>query len=626
MTSILSNGSSALLAFQRALATVSHNVANVATDGYSRQRVDLATRLGGPPGRGYIGGGVQVAGLQRLVDNLVTGRMLESGGELGRLEKLSQLASRIDSMFSGSSTGLSGPWSSFFDAAQGVAAEPASQAARQEMLGRANGLTARFSMLDGELQRMDDEIDATLQGGAEEVNRLSQDIARLNAEISRDPSNVSPDLLDQRDRLVGELSGLVGATTVQQDNGALNVFTSGGQPLVVGATASTMVATADPYRPDRTVLALQAQGRMVSLGDGAIGGSLGGALEARAQVIDPTRAELGRMAAGLAESFNAMHREGMDFYGNLGADFFNVPAPVTRPHANNTGSATLSANVADVGALTGQPIVLQYDGGAWTARNADTGAAIPMTGTGAPGDPLVIEGVEVVVGGAPAANDRFLLSPTEGAASGLDVAISDPNRIAAASPVRASAALSNGGTGSVTGIRVDDVRNPALLNPAQIVFVDAGNYTIDGAGPFPYTPGDTISANGWSLTLDGAPQAGDTFDISANGAGSSDNGNARAFAVLDDARVLGGGANSLNDALSGMTVKIGSTAREAAYGLEGQSAVDASIRAERESLSGVNLDEEAANLLRYQQAYQAAAQVISTADSMFQSLLAAVRR
>ena len=250
-----------------------------------------------------------------------------------------------------------------------------------------------------------------------------------------------------------------------------------------------------------------------------------------------------------------------------------------------------------------------------------------MTGTGTAADPLVVNGIEVVLAsGTPAANDRFLLQPTAGAAGNLGVAITDPGRIAAATPVKATTDLANTGSGKLSGLKVTDAANAALLAPADIEFIDATQYTINGTGPFAYTPGQTIAYNGWSVVLDGAPAAGDTFSVGPTGANSSDNGNAKLLSNLDDARVLNGGTLTLNGAIGGLTTQVGSAARQADYSAQAQQVIHDQAQAARDAVSGVNLDEEAADLMRLQQAYQAASQIIATADTLFQSLLAATRR
>ncbi|RPE80876.1 flagellar hook-associated protein FlgK [Vulcaniibacterium tengchongense] len=626
MANVLSTGAGALIAFQRALATVSHNVANVATDGYSRQRVELATRNPTDMGYGYVGNGVQVADVRRVADELATARLLDSGGELARLQQLAALASRVDGLLSDPATGLAGVWSNFFDAASGLGAAAASSAAREDLLADARALATRFNQLDGQLDAMDDEVDAGLRSAVAEVNRLSSEIARLNGEIVSNPGHVANDLLDQRDRLIAELAGHTGGRTVAQSDGALNVVTPGGQALVVGNTAARLTAVADPYRPDRLQLALEGNGAQVRLDAATLGGKIGGLLEFRGGVLDPALAELGRLATGLAATFNAQHRAGMDLNGQMGADFFALPAPSAYPHAGNAGDAGLQARVGDLAAVDGRNVLLRFDGSAWSATDPNTGAAVALSGTGTAADPLRVGGVEIVVGGTAAAGDRFLLQPTAGIAGGLGVAIADPNRIAAATPVKAQAELGNLGSGKVAGLRVDDAANPALLANVEIEFIDADRYTVDGAGPFAYTPGQPIAANGWSLTLDGAPAAGDRFGVGPAGAGSSDNGNALLLANLDDAKRLNGGTVSLNGALGGLTTSVGSSARQADQAAQAQQILHDQAQSARDAVAGVNIDEEAANMLRFQQAYQAAAQVIATADGMFQSLIQAVSR
>ncbi|MCD9045742.1 flagellar hook-associated protein FlgK [Luteimonas sp. MHLX1A] len=625
MANILSTGTSALIAFQRALTTVSHNVANINTPGYSRQRVEFEARSPQYAGVGYIGRGSQISDIRRVADELANARLIDSGGELARLQQLSSMANRVDALMSDKATGIAGLWSGFFGSVSALSSNASAPAERQNMLGQANALTTRFGQLQGQFDMLGREVNGGLVAGADEVNRLASEIARMNAQIGS-ATSAAPDLLDRREQLVSQLVTYTGGTAVPQDGGALNVFTAGGQALVVGTQPSQLTTVADPYRPERLQLALQSQGQTIRIDERAMGGRIGGLLEFRNQVLDPAQAELGRIALGLATSFNAGHAAGMDQQGAMGGDFFNVPAPAVNAHAGNSGDARLAATVADLGAVDGRNLVLKWTDGAWSATDATSGAAVAMTGSGSEADPLQVAGLSLVMTGAPQADDRFLLQPTAQVAGGIGVAVTDPARIAAASPVRVEAALDNLGSGKPTALRVVDARNAALAANVQISFLDGDQYEIDGDGPYPYTPGSAISANGWSFVLDGVPAAGDTFNVRRNGAGSSDNGNAALLAGFDDRRSLDDGSLSLNGAISGLTTAVGSAARQAEYAAEAQGVLHEQAQATREGISGVNLDEEAANMLRLQQAYQAAAQIISTADSMFQTLLGAVRR
>lgn len=627
MSGILSTGTSALLAFQRALGTVGHNVANAATPGYSRQRVDLAARPGQNTGAGYIGQGVDVARLQRLADGLVFARQVDSSGELGRLSQLSSLSGRVDGLVSDSATGLSTQWSSFFNAAKGVSADPASPIARSQLLSAGEQLAARWRSLDGQLSSLETETDQRLQGKVGDANVLASEIAALNQNIAAAGSNVAPDLLDARAQRIDQLASLVGGETVPQDDGALNVFTAGGQALVLGNRAMTLTTVVDPFRPDRLQVALEGTGGKVRLPSSSVSGEIGGLLEFRERVLDPARTELGRLATAFADTFNATQRAGVDYNGATGADFFTLAPPRIDARAGNTGSATLTASVDDASALKGNDLVLRFDG-AWSATRADTGEAVTMSGSGTSADPFKVAGIALVVGGAPAVGDRYSLRPYADAASSLRVALTDPAQIAAAAPLQAQADTTNLGDARPASTQVTDATAFAGFTAATVDFIDDSNYTIDGAGPYSYTAGSPIAdtAAGWSMALTGTPAAGDSFSLARTPPRSSDNGNARVLGALDQQGVLDGGTRSLTLGLSQLTARVGTDARHADLSLEAQSAIHDQISAERESVSGVNLDEEAADMLRFQQAYQAAAQVISTADTMFQTLLSAVRR
>lgn len=626
MTSVLSTGTNALLAFQRALATTSHNVANIKTPGFSRQRVEFATSDPAQMGFGTVGNGTRIADIRRVADQLAVSRLLDGSGELARLKQLSTMADRVDALFSDTATNVSGVWSKFFDAVSGQSSNASATADRQNMLDSGNTLATRFTQLNVQLDRLGEETNNGLLAGASEINRLAQEIAQLNDAVGGKGVNAAPDLLDRRDQLIANLVGYTGGTAVIQDGNLMNVYSAGGQALVVGTTASRVTTTADPYQPERLQLALESQGQKILLEPRALGGQMGGLLEFRDTILTPAKAELGKLAIGLASEFNAVHRAGVDLYGQPGGDFFDIGTPRVGPNAANTGSATLSATYGDLSALDTQNVVLKYDGGAWSAQRADSGATVPISGTGTAADPLRLNGVALVVGGTPANNDRFLLQPTASVAGSIRIAITDPSRIAAAAAVKASATLSNTGTGKLSGVQVTDANDPALRTAATIVFTSPTTFTLNGGAAQTYTPGQTLTANGWSVVMDGAPRAGDSFAIGPTGAGSSDNSNALRLSKVEDAKLFNAGTITLGGALGGLTTQVGAAARAADYSLQAQQVITDQAQSARDSISGVNLDEEAADMLRLQQAYQAASQLISTADTMFQTILGAVSR
>jgi flagellar hook-associated protein 1 len=293
----------------------------------------------------------------------------------------------------------------------------------------------------------------------------------------------------------------------------------------------------------------------------------------------------------------------------------------------STGTvSTVAATRTNVGQLTTSNYQLSYTGGAWSLRNADTGAAVTMTGAGTAGSPFVAEGLSFVVSGVPTNGDRFLIQPTAAAIDGLDVLITDPSRVAAAAPIRTSVAGGNLGNGTISAGEVLTVGNAALRTTATIQFTSATTYSINGAGSFTYASGGNIDANGWRVAISGTPQTGDTFTVSDNTGGVGDNRNALALSSVLGQGLFSGGTESLNASSSRLVGRVGVQANQAQVSRDAQQIVLDDTVSANEQVTGVNLDEEAANMLRYQQAYQAAAQMIRVTQELFDSLLNATGR
>ncbi len=626
MADILSIGSSALLAYSRALSTTSHNISNVNTPGYSRQRVELATPPGAGSGSGFVGSGVSVSTVARLTDGLVNTRLLGDASAYARLDVYAGYASRVDAQLSGADTNLAAPLQAFFGAANTLAQNPTSPAARQSLIGSAETLAAMFNDSQAQLDSMDAEIDARVRVTVDDINRIGSALAQLNDRIAlaqgqfaRQPAN---DLLDQRDQLLQDLSERISISTVMQDDGSLNVFTAGGQALVLGARSTPLAVAGDSYGSGR--LEVTQGGAIITSQLG--GGALGGLLDVRREVLDPARRELGWVAAGIAETFNAQHAQGLDAYGELGGSFFTPPAGTALAATSNSGTAAVALGFGDVAALRPDDYDLRLLGSGWQLTSRSTGSVVALTGTGSSSDPLRGAGLELTVSGSAVVGDRFLLQPTAQLAGQMSVTISDPMRVAAASPLRVTAAIGNTGSATAATPTVLDAGSASLLDPVNIEFTSASTYQINGAGSYAYSPGTPIAVNGWSLSLSGTPAAGDRYAIARGASNSGDNANAKALAGIFTRGTLDGGRSTLAQAQTALVADAGLDAQQSALRRNAQSAVLTQARNEREAISGVNLDEEAADLVRFQQAYQAAARVIQVADTLFQTLLQATGR
>lgn len=629
MADVMSTAVSGLLAFQRALDTTSQNIANAATPGYSRQRVELATRPAQPYGSGWIGSGVQIATVARVYDSFLATQVRSSASSLARYDTIATAAGRLDNVLGDSSHGVAAAFQNFVNAFHDVASDPSSATSRQALLSQAEVFVSQMASYDNRMRSFAADVNEQLRAGTAAVSALASSLAQLNGQITEaygrtgQPPN---DLLDQRDRLIDELSRHVDVSVVGQEDGSANIFIGTGQPLVVGRIATSLGVAPDPFDPTRLTVAVRSNGATIDLASQVSGGSLGGLLEFRAQVLDPARDALGKVAAGIAEVINGQHMQGMTLTGAMGAEFFAIGTPTVLASTANTGESSLTAQIGAAGDLTGSDYILEYTG-SWELRNATSGAPLAMSGSGTAADPFVADGLSLVVaGGAPAPGDRFRIEPTRDLIDGLALRISDPAAIAAASPVRSTAAASNLGSGAIAAPVVTDAAQPALRTTVTIEFTGASAYTVNGSGPFAYVPGADIEMNGWRAQLTGAPAAGDRFTVSDNTGGVGDNANLMAMIGALESPSLGGGTTSIGDAATQLVARIGMQTAQAQANRDAFDVVHQQDVAAQQAVSGVNLDEEAANLIMLQQAYQAAAQLIAVAQSMFDSLLDATRR
>ena len=629
-TSILSIGQSAIAAAQAGLNTTGHNIANASTPGYSRQVVIQGAALPQNFGFGFMGQGTQVSTIQRVYNEYLGVQVQSAQASKSGLDSYYTQIKQINNMLADPTAGLSPSLQDFFSGIQTLASNPSNISARQATLSSADALTGRFQSLAGQLNEISQGVNSQIQSSVNAINSYARQIAQLNDSIGKVQSAAGQppnDLLDQRDQLVLDLNKQIKATVVKQGDGSYNVFIGNGQPLVVGTTASKLVSVASTSDPSKTVVAYQSgNGSTVPLSEsGLAGGQLGGLVEFRGKTLEPAQNALGRVAIGLASTINAQHSLGQDLNGNLGGALFTLASPVVYANSGNASSASVTASISDAGALTTSDYRLQYDGSQYTLTRLSDNTATTFAPAALP---QTVDGVTINVSTTPATGDSFLIRPTVNGASGIGVAISDPALLAAAAPIRATAASGNTGSGAIGAgsVNTPPPPNANLQQPVTITFTSATTYNVTGTGTgnptgLTYTPGATISYNGWSTAISGTPAAGDSFTVASNTGGVGDSRNALLLGDLQTANTLGNGTTSYQGAYSQFVSQIGNKTRElevtssAAGNLLSQTTLSA------QNESGVNLDEEAANLLRYQQAYQAAGKVMQIASQLFDVLL-----
>lgn len=640
--SIFTIGVSGLNAAQAGMLTTSHNISNASTPGYNRQTIVQGTNVPTFTGAGFIGQGTQVETVKRIYDQFLGGQVLSAQAGASEMDTYLAQIRQIDNLLADQSAGLSPALSAFFKGVQDVAANPASIPARQSMLSAAQALVSRFQSLDQRLSDIRQGTNQQIAGQITRINTCSSQLADINQRIilaqaggSNQPPN---DLLDQRDQMLKDLNQLVRVSTVTQTDGSFSVFIGNGQPLVVGSQAYRLQAVQAADDPGRTTVAMVGiGGTALTLPESQItGGSLGGLLNFRSQTLDSTQNALGRIALTLAQNFNDQHRLGQDLTGALGANFFTVSAPIVLPNSLNTGTGmpTVSIDATTIDRLTSSDYKLTYVGGPTPYRltrlidnQVQNFATLPQT----------VDGMTIAAGAwAPNVNDSVLIQPTRRGAGDIAVAFADARQIAAAAPIRTSTALTNTGTAAISAGTVDapPPPNPDLQHEVTITFTSATTFDVFDvtsattlASGVAYTAGADVAYNGWTTRITGNPAAGDKFTVEANANGVADSRNAALLGALQTGSTLLGSATSAatasyQSAYAQIVSAVGSKTNEVqAIGAAQQGLVDHATQA-LQSLSGVNLDEEAANLLRYQQAYQASAKVLQIASKVFDEIIA----
>ena len=635
-TSLLSLGTRAMFASYAALQTTGQNISNASTPGYSRQQVELASAGGQQTGSGFFGKGVDVQTVTRSHDEFLTREATTSraiaAGDAARQTQLD----RLEQVFGTGESGLGYAAGQLLNAFVDVASNPQDLSARQVVLGRADELAARFRDAGSQLDALQAGVADDLKTSVATINSLAQRIAQVNDQIAKVGSSQPPnDLLDQRDSLIGQLADLMQVTTVAADDGTLNVFVSGGQRLVLGAHASQLTTVADPYDPAKLHVALQDGSAQRVLPDAGFGGgSLAGLLRFQGDDLVAARNLLGQMAAGLAAEVNEQQSYGLDLRQppGAGAPLFALAGPQALPASTNSGGAAVTLTVTDATQLQASDYELRADpsgaSGAYQLVRLADGQTRTIT-SGA-----VVDGMRIDIGPpAPAATDRFLLRPVGAAAGTLRRVLDDPRGIAAASPVTGTLGTANSGSATIAALGVTSAAyDPALK--ARIAFtsstgdyawqlLDAGNAVV-ASGSATWSAGQPIVLNGVTLQLAGVPAAGDSVVIDPTAYPAANNGNALALVALRDAKLVGGA--TVTDAYASAIGAIGVRVQGAHAAASTSASVASAAESARANQAGVNLDEEAARLMQYQQGYQAAAKVLQVAQTVFDSLLQATGR
>jgi flagellar hook-associated protein 1 FlgK len=673
MGSLTSIGTSALTASYAALQTTGHNIANANTKGFSKQSVDLETAGGRYTGAGFFGDGVNVANVKRAHDEFLTREASTTTSVAAADEsRLSQLE-QMEKIFGLGEAGIGDAAGKFFNAFADVVNKPQDSTARQVVLSRAGELVTRFRTSAERLDSLQAGVSQDIKVSISTINSLTSEIASLNEKIGRAQSTGKEpnDLLDQRDLSLSKLSELVQITTLKASDGTVGVFMGGGQQLVLGQRATSLSAIPNVYDATKVQVAINDSAGVRPLEDYLFnGGSVAGLLRFQATDVTDARNFLGQMATAISYRLNQQQALGLDLgSASSGSPIFSMTSGRVLANTQNATAAgvpvasyigpagnrvsSVSFTVADASELRASDYELEAGSGAAAGTYQLRRLADNLTRTVSSGDTIDGFTLQIQPTALPAPGDKFLIQPVGQGASTLTLAMSDPRGLAAAAPVTGTTGANNTGTVAVGNLQAVTANTGAAALTANLQFTDnSGNYSwtlVDslnnvvrsGTGTWQpavpidsatWTPATPAQRNDWSMTLTGVPRSGDTITVAPTRFPGANNGNAAAMLALRDVGIVGRETrpgppvvvvpgSTMTDAYANAVADIGVRVQSARSASEQSKVISSEVQSQLASKVGVNLDEEAARLIQFQQSYQASAKVLQVAQSLMDTIL-----
>lgn len=649
--SLLNTAYSGLSAFQQALNVTANNITNFGTKGYSRQSINFSPNSSVKYAGSFVGSGVNVKGIQRNVDQFAKLQVRGTQSMRSEHDSFYQQASQIDKLLSQDGANISSSLQLFFNALNQLNNTPDSATARNVVLTQSQLLVNQFNYIQTELDNNDANTSIQISQTANQVNQITQQLATLNGQIQSNASE--PSLLDQQELLLQELSQYLNITSVPQGDGSINVSLASGESLVSGTMqANLQVNTTEAG----TQIYLASNAVKVDVTAKINSGTIGGLLNYQENILGQVSRQLGLIAIGLAKVFNAQHRMGMDMNNKIGQNFFTdfnssdmVASRVSNSTSNN-GNAHLSVSIDDISQTRACDYSLKVTDTATQSfqliRKSDgavTTGTWQTNGQAPNGAQFVADGLTISVDDVSqlALGDSFVIKPTKGAANSMSLKVDDIRQLALASPIRTSALDTNTGSGSIalgTLFNTTDVQHCYTIaidpnDPTQYTVITSGNGLPTSSSAGPYTlpangiinlPPDSVDPS-YSITLSGTPSAGDKFIADYNTGGIADNRNGATLSTLNISKLFADSTASLGDLNTNMISGVGNLTNRARLQFSAADVLHQQANDFQESQSGVNMDEEAANLLKYKQAYEASGKLVQVANEIMNVILDMMR-
>jgi len=665
-------------ASSKLLQTTSKNIANVNTDGYVRERTELLDSAN------Y---GVKVGSTERLLNIFAQNQLRRDITSVAELERFSEHTSFMDNLLASEANSISSGLSELFSSIQTAADDPTNLASREQVLSKSESLYQRMRTLSDYMLEKEEELNLEFNTLANRANSLISNIGELNEDIvtafGNDRKNEPTSLINERDRAINELSEII-AINVSDFNGqsgGVKINLLSGESLVLENGDFNLVQFSSSADAAFKEIELNTQfnsnakqDTSISVSEADLGGALGGLFKYRNEVLGPTMRDVGQLSVAFADAMNTQNKLGMDLDGQIGGNIFDIPSFSGLAYEDTNGDYVVTAQISEgkgaeltdadykievtaVSAGVPSEIEITFLNPDGTPKKDGSGSNIIFSNYAVtPGFNELPGGIEIDFSGSDpyTVGNEFLIQPTKDVASKISLATNRPEDLAFANPVRAGADSANLGSANVVDVTVSNTEvgtsafdgAGGLLNsaPTQISFTAADTYEVlDGSGTVLATvTGTTNLSNlisqagispdpGFDLSLDGVPKAGDSFSIGYNTDGFNDNSNALNLAAIQNENRVQVSSEATNrprtfqDAYASMVGRIGEDASMARVSLASAEAMKVQSQNWFESVSGVSLDEEAANLIKYQQSYAAAARILSTAQELFNTILQSAR-
>ncbi len=671
MADLFQIGLSGIYSSQASLATTSHNISNVSTEGYSRQTVDVTSAQAQKLGTNFVGNGSIINGIDRAYDQFAFKENIINTSAHAYNEVSYTQASQLDQLLSNESTSAANSVLNVFSSLGDVADHPNTIETRAVFLENASNMVNQYNTLYKQLETQFSGVNNDIENSAAAITELADSIATLNSRIlavsSSDSSGDANDLLDRRNQAITALSEYVNVSVLEADNNMVNIYIGSGQGLVMGIQSQSIVAVNGDPDPARKELALSNNGK-TSLVDGSkFGGKVSALFETRENEIERAFNQLGQNVIGLTHAINEQQKQGQTLDGEIGTALFNDinsdQAMQSRvlSHADGKGEATLSVRIDDLSELSADEFTLtvsEYTAGStlsFSVTNNTTGELQTVSIADLANDKRIeIPGAGISIGiDSISTSDplqvgkEFTLRPTRLGAQQASLDETDPTKVAVAD-AEIKAVVSDTNTGTAT-FRVSDIVDKGdtnYLDEDSPITIKISTNTTTSEVAYnifdkndnqintteltaiidPLTGKATLDFAGVKVEMEkGIPVAGDEITINYNETGEGDNRNILAMSDLQNTKIMNDGKSTFQDVYSEMISEIGAKTANADVAMQSSAILKNQSFERIQSVSGVNMDEEAANLLMYQQHYSAAARVITIASELFDTILQAAR-